>query len=171
MKNGLLIVAMNGVVVGKLHRNKSGAMSFQYVKAWLNESGSRAISYSLPLRKDKYEGDVVINFFNNLLPDSAAVIARMQARFSIKSAHPFDILATIGRDCIGAIQLYLPDNEILPPTIMKSTPLNEAEIESIIDNYQTSPLGMIEGTENRKRNNYASNKYSRYFFTNVYQHD
>ncbi len=149
MKNGLLIVAMNGIVVGELHRHKSGAMSFQYVKSWLNESGSRAISYSLPLREDKYDGDVVINFFNNLLPDSAAVIARMQARFSIKSAHPFDILATIGRDCIGAIQLYLPDSEILPPTIMKSTPLNEAEIESIIDNYQASPLGMIEGTEFR----------------------
>ena len=98
MKGNALTVAMNGDVVGTLYRDGRGAMSFQYAPEWLSEPGSRAISLSLPLQHGEIRGRVVFNFFSNLLPDSEAIIARMQARFRIESAHPFDLLASVGRD-------------------------------------------------------------------------
>lgn len=61
-----LIVAMNGREVGQLFRSKNGTLSFQYQATWLNNSGARAISRSLPLRSQAYEDSNVFNFFQNL---------------------------------------------------------------------------------------------------------
>ena len=44
----VLIVAMNGIEVGYLSLQTSGAMSFQYQQGWLDRPGARAISLSLP---------------------------------------------------------------------------------------------------------------------------
>jgi len=38
----VLIVAMNGIEVGYLSLQKSGAMSFQYQQGWLDRPGARA---------------------------------------------------------------------------------------------------------------------------------
>lgn len=144
MRAQSLTVAMNGEVVGTLYRDSSGAMSFQYTPGWLSEPGSRAISLSLPLQHSRIRGKQVYNFFSNLLPDSEAILARMQARFQIETAHPFDLLASVGRDCVGAIQLYPPGLDI--PSVMEivAEPLDEQQIESILKGYQMSPLGMTE---------------------------
>lgn len=144
MRAQRLTVAMNGEVVGTLHRDGSGAMSFQYDPAWLAEPGSRAISLSLPLQHARIRGAQVFNFFSNLLPDSEAIIARMQARFQVETAHPFDLLASVGRDCVGAIQLYPPGQEIPPVTDMVAEPLDDEQIAALLDGYQMAPLGMTE---------------------------
>ncbi|WP_442879186.1 type II toxin-antitoxin system HipA family toxin [Citrobacter sp.] len=140
---------MNGDVVGTLYRDGSGAMSFQYAPEWLSVPGSRAISLSLPLQHSRIKGKEVFNFFSNLLPDSEAIIARMQTRFHVETAHPFDLLASVGRDCVGAIQLYPPGSEI--PSVMETQaePLDESQIEALLDGYQMAPLGMEEGADFR----------------------
>lgn len=149
MRTQALTVAMNGDIVGTLYRDGSGTMSFQYTPEWLSEPSSRAISLSLPLQHNKIKGPEVFNFFNNLLPDSEVIIARMQARFHVKTAHPFDLLASVGRDCVGAIQLYPPDSDI--PTVMETIaePLNENQIEKLLKDYQIAPLGMAEEADFR----------------------
>lgn len=149
MKTQTLTVAMNGDVVGTLYRDGSGAMSFQYIPEWLSEPGARAISLSLPLQRSRIRGKEVFNFFSNLLPDSEAIIARMQARFHVETAHPFDLLASVGRDCVGAIQLYPPGSDI--PSVMETQaePLDDYQIEILLDSYQTAPLGMEEGADFR----------------------
>lgn len=91
MRTQTLTVAMNGDVVGNLYRDGSGAMSFQYAPEWLAQPGSRAISLSLPLQHSRLRGKEVFNFFSNLLPDSEAIIARMQARFHVETAHTLSI--------------------------------------------------------------------------------
>ncbi|GGY72876.1 type II toxin-antitoxin system HipA family toxin [Marinobacter zhanjiangensis] len=137
-----LTVAMNGVEVGHLTLESSGAMSFQYHPGWLEQPGARAISLSLPLSSRLYKGERVYNFFDNLLPDSEAIRTRMQARFQAPTSHPFDLLASVGRDCIGAIQLY-PENQTVPDvTAITSEPVNDREIERILKSYQGAPLGM-----------------------------
>jgi len=141
MRAQRLTVAMNGDVVGTLHRDGSGAMSFQYAPEWLAEPGSRAISLSLPLQHGRIRGAQVFNFFSNLLPDSEAIIARMQARFQVETAHP---LASVGRDCVGAIQLYPPGQEIPPVTDIVAEPLDDDQIAALLDGYQMAPLGMTE---------------------------
>src|SRR5690554_870498 len=77
-----LLVALNGIEVGILEKARSGAMTFQYLKEWVNRPGARAISLSLPLTLAPYKGEKVYNFFDNLLPDSDTLRARMQARRS-----------------------------------------------------------------------------------------
>lgn len=142
MKPQKLIVAMNGIEVGALFRDGRGAMSFQYLQSWLNRPGARAISLSLPLTSKKQEGTAVYNFFSNLLPDSEIIITRMQQRFQIATNHPFDILATIGRDCVGAIQLYPEDIHLSPINEVHAEPLDENMIAKLLAGYRTSPLGM-----------------------------
>lgn len=149
MRVKTLIVAMNAEIVGTLYRDGDGALSFQYDTAWLSDTEARPISLSLPLRVERHRGPKVFNFFQNLLPDSDAIIARMQARFKVETSHPFDLLASIGRDCIGAIQLYPPLATIPQVTEITATPLADAEIEEILAGYQVSPLGMTEETDFR----------------------
>lgn len=144
-----LNVALNGIEVGRLTLENSGAMAFQYDPAWLNQSGARAISLSLPLSPKPYRGALVFNFFDNLLPDSEAIRSRMQARFKVPTSHPFDLLASVGRDCIGAIQLY-PQNSVVPDVrTVTAEPLATSEIEQLLGDYQNSPLGMARGNEFR----------------------
>ncbi len=144
-----LTVAMNGVDVGVLTLSRSGAMSFQYHEHWYNRPGARAISLSLPLSTKRYDGNRVFNFFNNLLPDSDTIRARIQARFHINSDHPFDLLHQIGKDCIGAIQLY-PDHE-MPASVQhtEAEPLTNSDIALLLRNYQHAPLGMDSDSDFR----------------------
>lgn len=116
-----LIVALNGIPVGQLKLEPSGAMAFQYNTDWLNRPGARPISLSLPLSAQRHRGALVYNFFDNLLPDSDVIRGRMQARFKIPTSHPFDLLSRIGRDCVGAIQLYPSDFPVPPVAAGLST--------------------------------------------------
>lgn len=139
-----LIVALNGIQVGQLQLESSGAMAFQYSTDWLDRSGARGISLSLPLSAQRYRGALVYNFFDNLLPDSDAIRGRMQARLKIPTSHPFDLLSRIGRDCVGAIQLYPSDSTVPAINAVKADPLNEGDVATILKNHQSSPLGMTD---------------------------
>lgn len=137
-----LTVALNGIQIGKLTLERSGAMAFQYLPEWLSRPGARAISLSLPLSSAPYRGAKVYNFFDNLLPDSEAIRSRMQARFRAPTRHPFDLLSSAGRDCIGAIQLY-PDTSVMPDVhSVTAIPLDSSAVENLLGNYQDAPLGM-----------------------------
>ena len=142
-----LTVAFNGIEVGTLTRHGSGAMEFHYNQDWLTRQGARAISLSLPLSEKIYRGVQVYNFFDNLLPDNEAIRARIQARFRLASKQPFDLLASIGRDCIGAIQLYPENSVILPINQITAEPLEEAEIASLLMGYKLAPQGMAAETD------------------------
>ena len=144
-----LMVAMNGEEVGTLYRDGDGAMSFQYATSWLQDVDARPISLSLPLRAERHRGAAVFNFFQNLLPDSDAILTRMQTRFQVATTHPFDLLAAIGRDCVGAIQLYPANSKLPPVTSMTATPLTESQIAALLAGYQTAPLGMTEHNDFR----------------------
>jgi serine/threonine-protein kinase HipA len=144
-----LIVALNGVPVGQLQLEPSGAMAFQYRADWLSRPGARPISLSLPLSAQRYHGALVYNFFDNLLPDSDAIRGRMQARFGIPTSHPFDLLSRIGRDCVGAIQLYPADSSVPPINTVRAEPLQDSDVETILKNHQNHPLGMSDNDEFR----------------------
>ncbi len=137
----VLYVFMNGRLVGELDKLTNGAMTFQYAELWLSATGARPLSLSLPLRRPIYEGDQVYNFFDNLLPDSRVIRDRIQARFKIASGQPFDLLAAIGSDCIGSIQLGWDSTlDSVEKTTARS--LSNSEIARMLENCRTYPLGM-----------------------------
>lgn len=106
-----LAVWMNGVRVGTWTRVRRVDV-FTYEPTWIESAAARVISLSLPFLPGNaaHKGDVVAHYFENLLPDSDAIRARLQSRFATASTDAFDLLTAIGRDCVGAIQL-LPEGE------------------------------------------------------------
>jgi len=72
-----LNVYLNARLVGRLRRQASGAIDFQYDPDWLSWEHAMPVSLSLPLREDRYTGDPVIAVFDNLLPDSDAIRRRV----------------------------------------------------------------------------------------------
>lgn len=137
-----LAVAMNGVPVGQLCKHRDGGLSFYYLPQWLQTPGARPVSFSMPLTHETYLGDVVYNFFDNLLPDNVQIRTRIQQRFSTDTNHPFDILSSIGLDCVGAVQLY--DEAQPQPDVhaIRGRALSDSEIAALLKGYQTAPLGM-----------------------------
>ncbi|WP_318497934.1 type II toxin-antitoxin system HipA family toxin [Photobacterium leiognathi] len=141
----VLTVAMNGILVGSLTKASSGAISFQYDPSWLSRPGARAISLSMPLRHDAYHGDIPYNFFDNLLPDNEEIRSRIQSRFQAATKRPFDLLSKIGSDCVGAIQLYSPQNSLQDVRQIHAVPLTESRMAQVLRGYQSdAPLGMLD---------------------------
>lgn len=141
-----LKVLMNGISIGNLEKTGTSGLIFTYDQQWLNTPGARPISLSLPLVTQQFAGDVVYNFFDNLLPDNPQIRARIQTRFHILTDQPFDLLASIGRDCVGAIQI-LDSKETQSNNKILFEPLNEEEIASILRNTQNYPLGMTDNAD------------------------
>lgn len=100
----------NSDYVGRWTVKASGESELQYDAAWRNSPRGRPISLSLPfnLHNEPLKGNRVLHYFDGLLPDSDAIRRRVAARFKTGSIKAFDLLAAVGRDCVGALQL-LPE--------------------------------------------------------------
>jgi serine/threonine-protein kinase HipA len=132
-KTHTLGVWMNGEFVGRWTVNARGEHEFEYDPAWVASDYGRSISLSMPLQSHRsFKGQVVKNYFDNLLPDNEQIRTRIQQRFGTQSVAPFDLLTEVGRDCAGALQL-LPDGET-PGNIrrIEVEPVSETEIEKIL---------------------------------------
>lgn len=141
-----LNVLMNGYLVGILEKMMNGSLSFHYHSEWLDLPGARPISLSLPLVNRTFSGDLVYNFFDNLLPDNHLVRSQIQTKFQTITNQPFDLLAAIGRDCIGAIQM-IEDMPINFPEEISFKYLKEKEVADILRNIKFNPLGMSDYNE------------------------
>ncbi len=111
-----LQIWMNGELVGTLSR-VNGKHELVYEADWVASPRGRPLSLSLPFLPGNapHRGDGVLCFFENLLPDRPDVRTRLRDRFRAHSAQAFDLLAEIGRDCVGAIQLLHPNDA--PPMV------------------------------------------------------
>jgi serine/threonine-protein kinase HipA len=126
---GDLHVWMNGLPVGVWSSLRTGTPVFRYDAAWVQAPQARALSLSLPITADlEHRGDRVTHYFDNLLPDSAEIRRRLRSRFRARSAAAFDLLAAIGRDCVGAVQLLPPGVEPEGWNRVDSEPLDEADV-------------------------------------------
>jgi len=125
-----LAVWMNGERVGAWMLPTRGAHTFTYAESWLHSSQFRPLSLSLPagLGSSTLSSNAVESWFDNLLPDSEVIRRRAQARFQTASTSAFDLLAAIGRDCAGAVQLLPPDQEPSGFDRIEAKPLSDQEI-------------------------------------------
>lgn len=139
-----LIAWMNGERIGILTQHSNGAHAFQYDPDWLNSPLARPLSLSLPLQLPVNSSAAVINYFDNLLPDSPLIRDRIVARYQTKSRQPFDLLKETGRDSVGAVML-LPPDETLPDLVPRFELLNEEKLARVLSAYKMDiPLGMIK---------------------------
>ncbi len=129
-----LSVWVNGMLAGEWRIPARGDTEFEYDATWLESEEGRPLSLSLPFTLDRgpIKGRPVECYFDNLLPDTDLIRKRIQDRFRTDSRDAFDLLAAIGRDCVGAVQL-LPSGEH-PGDVrtIDAAPLSEAEIEQAL---------------------------------------
>ena len=138
-------VWMNGRRVGRYRLDASGGTGFQYDQEWLDWRHAFPVSRQLPLDTGMQTGSRVNAVFENLLPDSDPVRQRIAERTEARSPRPHDLLAAIGRDCVGAMQ-FLPDGEVpRDPFVVAATARTEAEIAERLRNLTVAPLGIVEG--------------------------
>jgi serine/threonine-protein kinase HipA len=139
-----LAVWANGVRLGSWRLPGRGPMEFVYDEAWAGAAEARHLSLSLPLTRENtpHKGAAVEAYFDNLLPDSEAIRRRLQTRFQTPSRGVFDLLAAIGRDCVGAVQI-LPAGEA-PTDIGKieAHPLNDSAVATELAGV-TSPAVLV----------------------------
>jgi len=148
-RHGSLTVFLNSRLVGRLTRQASGAIDFQYDSSWLDWQHALPISLSLPLREDRYIGAPVIAVFDNLLPDSDTIRRRMAERIHAQGTDAFNLLAAIGRDCVGALQ-FLPDGIVPGPAgVIDGKPVTDADIARILGDLASAPLGLDDDEDFR----------------------
>ncbi|WP_153110954.1 type II toxin-antitoxin system HipA family toxin [Propionivibrio limicola] len=110
--NQRLNIWMNGIPVGYWESSRQGER-LRYFDGWLADEQSRPLSLSLPFLAGNpaYQGAIVTDFFDNLLPDSEAIRRRLAQRHQAGGTDAFRLLAKLGRDCVGALQL-LAEGEV-----------------------------------------------------------
>ena len=125
-----LAVWMNGERIGTWELPARRPQQFIYDQSWLNSSQFRPLTLSLPagIEATTLSGKAVESWFDNLLPDSDAIRRRAQTRFQAASTSAFDLLAAVGRDCAGAVQLLPPGQEPSGIHRIEARPLSDREI-------------------------------------------
>lgn len=130
---------MNGEKVGTWHVSR-GSHSFSYAPSWLESEKSRPLSLSLPITRTlQIKGEIVANYFDNLLPDSERIRARIGQRFRTKALDAFSLLQAIGRDCVGAVQLLPQEMEPLGWNRLEYEPLSEAQVADALHAVPAQP--------------------------------
>ncbi|HEV8496771.1 MAG TPA: type II toxin-antitoxin system HipA family toxin [Gemmatimonadaceae bacterium] len=145
MAQRALDVWMNGELVGVWYASRSGTPLFRYETDWLTSPRARPLSLSLPFvpGNEPHRGEVVDSWFDNLLPESAAIRQRIRRRFATVSTGAFDLLTAIGRDCVGAVQLTTSGTEPPDARRIEADPITDSQVAAILRGVtEVRPLGM-----------------------------
>lgn len=140
-----LDIWFNGEYVGVWGKHR-GQETFQYDPSWLTNKYARVLSLSLPFTPGNqvFSGDVVRFYFDNLLPDSRDIRERMATKFSANGISAFELLAEIGRDCVGAIQILPAGEEPQSVKSIQYQALDDSEVTDILRNtVGSNVLGLI----------------------------
>ncbi|MGF6919022.1 type II toxin-antitoxin system HipA family toxin [Paraburkholderia sp. 40] len=140
---------MNGLRVGAWETTRSGER-LSYADEWIDDPQGRPLSLSLPFTpgNQAYRGQIVADYFDNLLPDSEPIRRRIAARYRTGSAAPFALLTALGRDCVGALQLLSPDEEPSDLTSIHGRELSDSDIAALLRGTTTAaPLGQHDPLE------------------------
>lgn len=123
---------MNGELVGNWTIER-GSSTLTYARPWLESDKVRSLSLSLPITVSReIRGQVVTNYFDNLLPDNDRIRERLARRFRTKDAEVFSLLEAIGRDCVGAVQLMPEGMEPTGWGRIDAEPLTEDQIGQLL---------------------------------------
>ena len=104
LKNKIAMVFYNAKPAGILKKADS-KYHFTYNETYLNNTGNRPVSITLPLQKETYTSDTLFPVFVNMLSEGAN--KRMQCRMlKIDENDYFSLLlATTSLDTIGAVTI------------------------------------------------------------------
>ena len=124
---------MNNERVGTWGKTSTGTDTLEYDPSWPDSPRGRPLSISLPFLSGNvaHRGPHVTAWFDNLLPDSPQIRNRIARRFRTTN-DTRNLLAQIGRDCVGAIQI-LPEGESPDSdTGLHGMPLTSSDVARVL---------------------------------------
>ncbi len=132
-------VYWDGEEVGRLERvdERSREYAFRYTHA------SRPISLSLPVAQQRFSPAESRPFFEALLPEGA-VRERIASQLKLAASDSFGLLAELGRDCAGALQVVDAKRMSQPPSVHW---LDDGELNALIEELPRHPLGVRSGED------------------------
>ena len=129
MKKLSVQLEINGasIHVGDIVGNNSKDSYFTYAEEYIDNIESRPISISLPFEKRTFDAKSTRNFFEGLLPEGFT--RRCVAEWMHADEEDYlSILAGLGNECLGAIQILDEDAERITPEYRK---LSEEEVRNL----------------------------------------
>ena len=132
-------VYWNGTLVGRLIRGaeRTRDYAFEYTER------TRAISLSLPTTQASFTPAETRPFFDALLPEGT-LREQIAAQLKLAASDSYSLLAALGRDCAGALQ-------VMDAKRLSDTPsahwLDDDELDALITKLPSHPLGITTGDE------------------------
>lgn len=143
MRADELAVWLYGDHVATIERHQ-GRPRLTYTQAALDRYalGTPLLSLSLPVRAERFPQGVVRAFLDGLLPEGEP--RRAIARdVGTPPGDTYGLIRALGRDCAGALVIQPADEPAPPPaTTTTAEPLSDDELESLIRDLRSAPLGV-----------------------------
>jgi serine/threonine-protein kinase HipA len=108
-ERNVLVALLGGARVGNVYQSSSGTLRFSYLESWRQRKDAYPLSLSMPLTAEDHRHESTNAFLWGLLPDNERTLDQYGRLFGVSSRNPVAILAHIGADCAGAVQLAPPD--------------------------------------------------------------
>ena len=144
-----LDVLMNGELAGTLsYAAQTHHYAFRNSPAWLLRKARYALGPTLPLEVDEAMTEerhsaLVRQFFENLLPEGQA-LDDAASTHKLSKANLMGLLAALGGETAGALQLRLPGTDVAPAAAT-SRPLSHAELSERIRARPFHPFSVWDG--------------------------
>ena len=105
----VLVALLDGRPMGSIYQGGGGVLRFVYDDTWRHNASAYPLSLSMPLTAAVHKHDTITAFLWGLLPDNERTLDRYARLFGVSARNPVALLAHIGRDCAGAVQLAPPE--------------------------------------------------------------
>jgi serine/threonine-protein kinase HipA len=105
----LLVVLMNGVVLGDIYQDRSKSVRLRYDGDYLQRPDAVPLSLSMPMTAQRHNPAVVDPWLHNLLPGRPDVLASWRRQFGVADQSAFALLRHVGEDVAGAAQFVRPE--------------------------------------------------------------
>ena len=137
-----LVLWANGLRVGPWTPAGRRPTELRYDDDWVRSAAGRPVSLSLPFLAGNapHRGERVENYFDNLLPENETIRRRLARKYAAGSEGSFDLLAAIGRDCVGALQLLPPGETPEGFDRIEGTVLTEEEVAQVLRGTVAPPV-------------------------------
>lgn len=100
-----LQVLVDGHLAGLVQRGSRDRLTFAYDADYRADPSATPLSCALPLTASEHGDAKVRPYLWNLLPDNERVIERWARQFQVSARRPLDLLAAVGRDLPGAVEM------------------------------------------------------------------
>lgn len=102
----------------------AGAYFFEYDEQWLQQPGAYVLAPQFALGVERFTGHLVRSFFENLLPEGAA-LDDVAAALALRDPTAFELLVRLGRELPGVLSLLGEDESPSPLQQYRVLPATE----------------------------------------------